>query len=298
MYGDCDVYGVNPYMYEYVLDRAWERNCTDQEWIRNLADRRAGAVDENYRKAWEVMHEKVLKDISGNRSALLPGRPAMNGTSKWSKVWTAYSNKDLLEVWKYLAKSDRHDTPSWKFDCVNIPRQCLENAFGRLNDSMLKAYKAGGAAKVDELCSLMLQILDDVDRLVSADSYFLLGKWIGDARALGCDAVEADYYERDARNIITTWGGRGQKLNGYANRTYAGLVVDYYKPRWEMYFSAVRKSLADGTPVDEQALLDAMLDHEWEWVSRTDSYSPMPVGDPAHLCSELYEKWNEVISKL
>ena len=289
---------VNPYMYEYVLDRAWERNCTDQEWICNLADRRAGAVDENYRKAWEIMYEKVLKDISGNRSALLLGRPAMNGTSKWSKVWIAYNNKDLLEVWKYLAKSDRHDTPSWKFDCVNIPRQCLENAFGRLNDAMLKAYKAGDAAKVDEFCSLMSQILDDVDRLVAADSYFLLGKWIGDARDFGKNAAEADYYERDARNIITTWGGRGQKLNDYANRTYAGLVADYYKPRWEIYFAAVKQSLAGGTPVDEQALLDAMLDHEWEWVSRTDQYQSSPVGDPASLCRELYLKWHKIVQEL
>ena len=289
---------VNPFMYEYVLDRAWERIVTDHEWITNLADRRAGAVDENYRKAWEIMYEKVLKDISGNRSGMIAGRPAMTGISKWNKVWTAYNNKDLLEVWKYLTLSESHNSPSWKFDCVNIPRQCLDNAFGRINKAMLESYKAGKAATVDSLCTMMSDLLDDVDRLVAADPYFLLGKWIEDARSLGADPAEKDYYERDARNIITTWGGRDQRLNDYANRTYAGLVADYYKPRWEMYFKAVKDALASGEPVDEQVLLDQMLDYEWSWVVRTDKYASTPTGDPAKLCCELYTKWADCIAGL
>ena len=253
---------------------------------------------ENYRKAWDVMYEKVLRDVSGNRSAMLPARPSMEGISKWSKVWTAYDNKDLLEVWKYLAASEDHDAPSWKFDCVNIPRQCLENAFGKINKAMLEAHAAGDAVLVEKYMGQMSEILDDVDRLVEADSYFLLGKWIDDARAFGIDDVEKAYYEWDARNIITTWGGRGQKLNDYANRTYAGLVRDYYKPRWEIYFDALKTSLAEGTPVDEDALLNALLDYEWAWVSRTDTYPSTPYGDPGKLCRELYAKWNEVVTEL
>ena len=144
----------------------------------------------------------------------------------------------------------------------------------------------------------MSDLLDDVDRLVAADSYFLLGKWIEDARALGVDAAEKDYYERDARKIITTWGGRDQKLNDYANRTYTGLVSDYYKPRWEMYFKAIRESLATGISLDEQALLDQMLDFEWDWVARTDKYASSPSGDPAELCRELYTKWSNCVSDL
>ena len=244
------------------------------------------------------MYEKVLKDVSGNRSAMLPARPSMEGISKWSKVWTAYNNQDLLEVWKYLAASSDHDAASWRFDCVNIPRQCLENAFGKINKAMLEAYKAGDAAEVERLSGIMSEILDDVDRLVSADSYFLLGKWIADAREFGVDETEKAYYEWDARNIITTWGGRGQKLNDYANRSYAGLIADYYKPRWEIYFDAIKSALADGTAVDEEALLNELLDFEWAWVSRTDVYPSAPSGDPGTLCRELYSKWNETVAEL
>ena len=288
---------VNPFMYEYVLDRAWERTCTDQQWICQLADRRAGAVDENYRKAWEIMHDKVLRDVSANRSAMLVARPALNGTSKWSKTYITYGNDELLEVWKYLAASDNHDTPSWKFDRVNIPRQCLENCFGRMNNALLAAYKAGDKDEVNQIISLMTQVLDDVETLVAADSYFLLGKWIGDARAWGKGYGLEDYYERDARNILTTWGGRGQKLNDYANRTYAGLVADYYKPRWVMYFDAIKTALENGQKVDEQALLDKMLDFEWNWVAQIKKYPDCPKGNPGKLCRDLYAKWNEIVVK-
>lgn len=288
---------VNPFMYEYVLDRAWERTCTDQQWICQLADRRAGAVDENYRRAWEIMHDKVLRDVSGNRSAMLVARPALNGTSKWSKTYITYGNDELLEVWKYLAASDNHDAPSWKFDCINIPRQCLENCFGRMNNALLAAYKAGDKDEVNQIISLMTQVLDDVETLVAADSYFLLGKWIGDARAWGKGYGLEDYYERDARNILTTWGGRGQKLNDYANRTYAGLVADYYKPRWVMYFDAIRTALENGQKVDEQALLDKMLDFEWNWVAQIKKYPDCPKGNPGKLCRDLYAKWNEIVIK-
>jgi alpha-N-acetylglucosaminidase len=181
---------------------------------------------------------------------------------------------------------------------VNIPRQCLENAFGKINKAMLEAHKAGDAVLVEKYMGQMSEILDDVDRLVAADSYFLLGKWIDDARGFGIDDVEKAYYEWDARNIITTWGGRGQKLNDYANRTYAGLVRDYYKPRWEIYFDALKTSLAAGTPVDEDALLNALLDYEWAWVSRTDTYPSTPSGDPGRLCRDLYSKWNETVAEL
>ena len=289
---------VNPFMYEYVLDRAWERTGTDEDWIRQLADRRAGAADEDYRKAWEIISEKVLKEVSGNVSAMLSARPTMKGVARRNKVVMDYDNKDLLEAWKHLAMSEDHDSPSWRFDCVNIPRQCLENAFGRINKSMLEAYGEGDAAKVDSLCVMMSGILDDVDRLVASDSYFLLGKWIEDARSFGVDDAEKDYYERDARNIITTWGGRGKRLNDYANRTYAGLVRDYYKPRWEMYFEAIKTSLESGTPVDEAALLNSHLDFEWAWVSRTGAYPSVPSGDPGSLCRELYEKWKGTIESL
>ena len=45
------------------------------------------------------------------------------------------------------------------------------------------------------------------DVLTSYHEYTSLDKWIDDARAYSCDPVIQDYYEKNARNLITTWGG-------------------------------------------------------------------------------------------
>ena len=58
----------------------------------------------------------------------------------------------------------------------------------------------------------------------------MLGPWIADARALGTTPAEKDYYERQARTILSIWGG--PVLNDYANRMWGGLVKDYYDSLW------------------------------------------------------------------
>ena len=52
------------------------------------------------------------------------------------------------------------------------------------------------------------------------------------------DAITAafgkDYYEMNARRLVTTWGG---DLNDYSCRNWAGLLSGYYMNRWLTYFN-------------------------------------------------------------
>lgn len=90
------------------------------------------------------------------------------------------------------------------------------------------------------------------------------------ARAVGTSEAESDYYERNARNILTTWGDRDQSLNDYANRTWAGLVATYYKPRWELFCDAVLEAVESNVLFDEAAFIERCKDFEWAWVNSTD----------------------------
>ena len=49
----------------------------------------------------------------------------------------------------------------------------------------------------------MKQLLRDVNTLLSTQSSFLLGKWIEDARSLGIDEASKNYYEENARTIVS-----------------------------------------------------------------------------------------------
>jgi len=58
----CTLEGLdmNPMMYEYVLEKAWNDKPTDvNQWIRNWAIRRCGETDKNVEKAWELLFNKI-----------------------------------------------------------------------------------------------------------------------------------------------------------------------------------------------------------------------------------------------
>ena len=284
---------VNPFMYEYVLDRAWTQLYDDAGWIDRLADRHSGRIDVHYRQAWQILYDKIYCAPSGNRSAAVCARPNMKGRSKWSSPHLDYDNRDLLRVWEQLTLARPERTASSRFDCVNIPRQCLENYFGNLNERCIAACRIGDRETVARLSARLLELLDDIDRLVAADAYFLLGKWIADARRMGTTPAEKDYFEIDARNILTTWGGRGYSLNDYANRTWSGLVSDYYKERWRRFYDR----LQSGGEPDEDALLQELQDFEWEWVGRKGGFAERPRGDAFRLCRSLYTKYAAEIDR-
>jgi alpha-N-acetylglucosaminidase len=56
-----------------------------------------------------------------------------------------------------------------------------------------------------------------MDKLLATNQNCLLGTWINDARKFGGNTKEKDYYNEDARKIITVWGEPGRSLTDYAN---------------------------------------------------------------------------------
>lgn len=113
----------------------------------------------------------------------------------------------------------------------------------------------------------MKEILNDLDKLNAFHPYCSLDKWIDDARKMGDSPQLKDYYEKNARNLITTWGG---SLNDYASRSWAGLIRDYYAKRWEVYIDTFIKAVGEGVEVDQKQLEDELKEIEEGWVNATD----------------------------
>jgi len=289
--------GVDPQVFEYVLGRAWEKKGSDEQWIARLADRHAGFEDENYRACWHTMYDKCHKQISGKRGMIISSRPNLKGTNNWRNRGVTYDNHDLLKAWGQLVASKPSKDPSYKFDCANIARQCLENHFAALNQRALMCYNSGYTTLLDKTCDRMLTILDDLDAICGTDSYFLLGKWIEDARAWGTTPEEKDYYEQDARMLITVWGNRGAGLNDYAQRSYSGLIKSFYKPRWERFLGLLQTAARSGKKVDEKAFAEWSKDFEWDWALNDKTVFPSePKGNPVSMSKALYKKYCKEIA--
>jgi alpha-N-acetylglucosaminidase len=104
-----------------------------------------------------------------------------------------------------------------------------------------------------------------MEEVVSGQACFSLDKWVADARAWGATPEEKDYYEENARCILSTWGVFGSGLTDYASRSFAGMLSTYYKARWEKFFNDVIAASEAGKPFDQEAFLRWCESFEWDW---------------------------------
>ena len=289
-------FDVNPFMYRFIFEKAWDFDAHRDlaAYARSVADSRTGVADESARKAWAILFDEIYTGHSvPGHSPLMNLRPSFGrSTSYHSSVRYAYDNDRLREAALLLAEADGIGA-AYEFDVVNLTRQWLSNRFDSLTFEYGEAYREKDAVRMEALKTRMLAMLDDMDALLATQTYFLVGKWIADARGWGSTPEEADYFESNARNLLTTWGDRGNYLTDYANRTLSGLTSGYYKPRWELFFDTAAAAVAAGEEVDEAALEERYKDLELAWWSeRPGTFPAEPSGNAVAVAERILSVWS------
>lgn len=54
-----EAFDANAQMYEYVFQKAWNRDLTGKQWFELWAEARGGMQDEHVKRAWKILGEKV-----------------------------------------------------------------------------------------------------------------------------------------------------------------------------------------------------------------------------------------------
>lgn len=287
---------LNQFMYEFVLDKAWNSGQTDKEWFLKLADRRTGKVSPEARKAWEILADKVyIQPAQVGQGTLTNARPCLKGNGHWTtKPTIEYQPKDLVEAWRLLLLVKDCQRDSYEFDLVNIGRQVLGNYFNVVRDEFTLAYEAGDIMMMKNRGDKMREILADLDKLVSYHPTFSLNKWITDARDMGHDATSKNYYEMNARSLITIWGD-SYHLTDYANRSWAGLTNQYYSVRWDRFINEVIKAVEKKKAFDEEVFFNESRMYENEWVNPSNRINYNEGGDGIKLARQIYKKYAKEI---
>ena len=289
-------FDCNPFMYQFVFEKAW--NFPQHQDLGTYADHlawsRSGVTNEAAQEAWKELFEEIYiqRSVPGH-SPVMNLRPSFGRSSSYhSSVRFNYENEKLREVIAKLLEAGGQG-PAYEFDIVNLTRQYLSNRFEQGFAAYKEAYENGDRDAMAACKDELLDSFDTLDQLLASQEYFLVGKWIADARKWGADAAEADFFETNARNLLTSWGDRGNLLTDYADRSWAGLVGTYYKPRWEMFFDAVDEAMDageqfEGARADE--LLEKTKDFEYQWwAERPGKFAATPQGDPVELVSRILE---------
>ena len=298
-------FDCNPFMYEYLFEKAWNFDAHKDvdRWAEHLADEHAGKADQNERDAWKILVNTIYSqsDTPG-QCPLINIRPTFGKfKTYYSNAKIPYKNTELLKADELMLQADSK-TSTYAFDVVNITRQVISNYYWDVFKEYEKAYNNNDYSTMKAKEFIMLDILSDVDRLVSSQNTFLMGKWIKDAREKGANDEEKLYYERNARNLLTTWGEKAGLLNDYASRTWSGMTSTFYGQRWRMFFAAVDRAFIAGEKFDDAKYKEyekevTEYEEKW-WKDCIGNFPSTPQGDGIAISKELVAKYKPLIEAI
>jgi alpha-N-acetylglucosaminidase len=287
---------TNPLAFDLYTEMAWRTEPVAlSAWVADYAQRRYGARDAHAERAWQILLETAYGfradatavTDAGERDAghdsLFAAQPSLGVThaATWAPTGPRYDAREfrpalteLLQVAPAL-----RSTPTYQYDLVDVARQVIANDSRRLLPLIRQAYESRDPAALHALGAEWLHEMALEDRLLASNEYFLLGRWLASVPRWASSPQELARLNYDARSILTTWGDRKASEEGglqdYANRDWAGLVGDYYLPRWNRFFASLEHALAAGAPpqpIDWYGMGE-------RWNRGTKSYSSRAQGD-------------------
>lgn len=291
----------NPAMYALMLENVWRDTPVDVDSFReSYLKNRYGKRNPDAEAAWKIIFETAFENTenNGGNESIITARPTFRKNPGGTATTKPHYNpEDLVDAWRLLMKAvpELQDRDGFRYDIVDITRQVLANYASDVQQKAAEAYSRVDMDAFDNASAEFLGLVGDMDNLLATRSEFLLGRWLESARAMGTTEEEKDLYEKNARNLLTLWGGKDCYLNDYACRQWSGMMDGFYRVRWEMFFSDVRKAMEEGREFDQKAFDNRIRDWEWDWLCGNESYPTAPAGDEIEECLKIGEKYGRYL---
>lgn len=286
----------NPVMYALLLENIWRDQPIElNDWLSNYALRRYGKTNKEIDSAWQILRKTVYNggNTEGAPESIFTGRPTLNKDAVWTYTTLNYNPKDLLPAWRLFIYNSKNlnKNEGFSYDLVDLTRQVLANYADTLQQQIAKAFYQKNKLQFKYLTDKFIILLDDIDALLQTKKDFLLGKWINSAKKMGTNYREEKLYERNARNLITTWGDKNSGTHDYANKHWAGLIKDFYKQRWLQYFKFLKSNWNSDISTKQKEFEETIKNWEWHWVNKTNKFSSLPKGNSVLASKKLFEKY-------
>lgn len=283
---------TNYAVFEYTLAQAWLPGGDPRAWTTSFGARRYGQAAAGRAAAlWGAVYDVAYGgagDAGGPRVGPLARRPALlepnasaPGIAPWAEIW-----RSALALAPEVGA-----VKSYRFDVVDIGREFLSGVFRLRLGELSSAVASGSAVRAEASAEALLEVIGDLDRLLSTEEHFLLGRWLEWARAWGTTDAERAWLEFNARNQVTLWGPHGE-IADYAAKAWGGLVGAYYGRRWSLFTRRVCEALRAGRSFDEAGFAREVFEGvELPWQTAADTFPTAPVGDAIEVGKELLQKY-------
>lgn len=221
----------NEVIYELLSDAGWSDKELDlEDWLANYSKCRYGSYPAEMNEFWENMLQSVYGSFTDHPRYNWQLRPGNLRKGSINANDSFYKGIEALSTKAHEMKGNE----LFEYDFREWAAAYLGGKLELLSQQIDEAYLVGDKTMAAELEALFVRWMKGMDVLLAKHPTKDLGKWIDLARghAPGNDAL-ADYYEKNARRIVTIWG---PPVDDYSARIWSGLIRDYYLPRWQHYF--------------------------------------------------------------
>ena len=288
----------NPIMYELLYELPWRNEGINlNEWLNGYCQYRYGQSIQEVEKVWKILSQTAYackRYQEGVTESVLCARPALEvpTVSSWGGAVIYYDTDYFEEAWPLLlsAKDQLGHLDTYNYDLADYTRQVLANRANVLLKQIAQSYSDNDLVAFNDLSDRFLQLILDQDKLLATQPGFMLGPWLDAAKKKGQTKEEKALYEWNARTIITTWGDQlgSETLHEYSHREWSGLLMDFYYPRWKMFFEAKKREL-------QGEIIEPIDYYTWEeeWTKKTNSFPTKPVGNTINIVTELFEKYKK-----
>lgn len=235
-----EAFGINRWLYEYVMDRAWEPSLSDDEWLSGLDSRRGSPSG-----FWKDMADSIYIRGSFSEGMLFCGRPSDEGHASWRVNHTTPYDPATLERLYGRLLSNPSSISAWKADAVTLGIQVRGNRFAALRNEFMAACRSGNLLSAQSIGESMKALMLEIDSLAYTLPQFRAEKWLQEADSWGG-------FRDNAWHLITRWGNT-ENLGDYASRAWSGLTRAYYLPRWELFINSHLDCLRSGRSFEPEA---------------------------------------------
>jgi alpha-N-acetylglucosaminidase len=302
----------NYVVYEAVLENKWLDGKVENisKWVEDYSSRRYGD-DSIYqvKEAWEIMKQNIYYAPTHNLSQI-ERFPSLVDNSvidpKKLSIYQKYQNsvgikltgtiENLWKAWGLLLEDEvinkLKDIDTYKHDLVDLGVNILTNEFDIERKIFSSAYKNKNLGELQKSGEKLLTFIEEADKLLSSDKIYLLGRWINRAIKIAPSNYQ-NLFEFNARNLVTLWGPDGN-INDYAAKSWAGLYIDYYYPRWKLFIDEVIDAIQSGNEFDTNKFRTDALNFGKSWQNKNNTYSSDPKGNTSAIAKELYDKYKRI----
>ena len=254
---------TNPILYDMLFELPWmdiNNRPTADEWLEDYAQSRYGVKNDKALAALKLLKNSVWDckvNQQGTSEAVILARPnwTVGSVSSWSTSAIYWDTQDVLLAADALSSitdlTTEDGIANYNYDFIDVIRQAMVDYAAELLPLINAAHNVNNNAEYERLYKLYLQLMLDLDEMLSYDENFKLERWTSLARNIA-DEVEGttendrNWLEWNARTQITVWSKGNTDLHDYSNRCWAGLIKDFHYKRWEKFFTTNGGSFDSG----------------------------------------------------